>query len=178
MNPTRRHGLVLFFLVVVFAAPGLFAYCVYLHPEWLDSKTTNRGMFIQPPVLLNELSGDKKWRLIVWSPKPCEESCVGQLDKLARVRVALGRRLYDVDVTLLQGADGKVKPETVPDAILQEGMESVVLSAHSSAELSKLYPDSALFIANPRHYLVLRYALMAEADDVFRDIKQLLTTKG
>lgn len=175
MNPTRRHYITLFLLVILFAAPGLSAYFVYFHPQWLSSTTTNKGQFITPPVLLNELSSNSKWHLVLWSPATCDKSCFEHFDKLARVRLALGRRLYEVDLSLLLGAEaGSIKNNP---ALKEPGVSTVTLSSGESVRLAALYKDPMFFIANPENYLVLTYPVAADPDDLFHDIK-LLLVKG
>lgn len=177
MKTTRRYYVTLLLLVFLFAAPGLSAYFLYFHPQWLSKATTNKGQLINPPVLMSELNTNSKWRLVLWSPAACEKSCMDQLIQLERVRLALGRRLYDVDLSLLMGANSK--PLSAEQAALLTGhrVSVKVLSAKPSEHLSALYKDSEFFIANPEHYLVLSYPTTAESDDLYHDIK-LLLAKG
>lgn len=177
MKTTRRHYITLLLLVFLFATPGLSAYFLYFHPQWLTAATTNKGQFLKPPVLLTELADDAKWRLVLWSPVACEKNCVKQWDTLARIRLALGRRLYDVDLSLLLGEAAGSLPAELANLKHTPGMSVVRLSASESQRLSALYPQPELFIANPEHYLVLAYPMSAEPDDVFHDIK-LLLAKG
>ena len=100
------------------------------------------------------------------------------MDKLARVRLALGRRLYEVDLSLLQGADaGPTNAGSATNTLQEPGVSMVRLSNNESVRLSGLYKNPTLFIANPEHYLVLVYPVTAKADDLFHDIK-LLLAKG
>ena len=178
MKTTRRHYVILLLLVFLFAAPGLSAYFLYFHPQWLSSTTTNKGELLNPPVLLTELGKHSKWQLVLWSPGTCEKSCMEQMDKLARVRLALGRRLYEVDLSLLQGADaGPTNAGSATNTLQEPGVSMVRLSNNESVRLSGLYKNPTLFIANPEHYLVLVYPVTAKADDLFHDIK-LLLAKG
>lgn len=175
MSPTRRYYVILLLLVFLFSAPGLSAYFLYFHPHWLSGATTNKGQFIRPPLVMNALNADSKWRLILWRPAACDASCMTQLDKLARIRVALGRRLYDVDACLMQGAQVGPVSSAVATLMHAHGMQTFMLSKAESSRLSGLYSQPQLFIANPDRYLVLAYPVSAEPDDLFRDIKQLLT---
>lgn len=174
MNPTRRYYVILLLLVFLFSAPGLTAYFLYFHPHWLSGATTNKGQFIRPPIRVNALRADSKWRLIIWNPVACDASCISQLDKLARIRVALGRRLYDVDATLMQGAQAASLSSQANTFIQTNGMSQVTLPETESTRLSQLYPHPQLLIADPNRYLVLVYPVTAAPDDLFRDIKQLL----
>ncbi len=178
MNTTLRHKIILLLLVFLFAAPGLSAYLFYFHPQWLSAPTTNKGQLLNPPVLLSELNHNDKWQLILWQPSTCDATCMTQLDQLARIRLALGRRLYTVDLTLLQPADAAPIPATDAATTFQDpGISIVKLSPSESVHLSAVYSQPQFFIANPDHYLVLAYPVTAEADDLFHDIK-LLLVKG
>ena len=174
MNPTRRYYVILLLLVVVFAAPGLSAYLLYRHPQWLSSATINRGQLIRPPHRVNALSDDSKWRLLLWSPEACGSVCAAQLDHLARIRVAWGRRLYDVDAGLMQSAQSGALSSTVAGLLKAQGMRFIPLSDREFERLSKLYQQPQFFIANSDGFLVLVYPVTSPSDDLFRDIKQLL----
>ncbi len=174
-NNTRRHYLVLLLLVLLFAAPGLTAYIVYFHPQWLTQSTTNRGQFVTPPVKLEALGHHSKWRIVLWNLEEFDKTSLEQLDKLARIRVALGRHLYNVELTILSAVNTNPIPSEFENVVEKTHASIVVLSSQESARLIRLYPKSALFLANPDNFLVLTYPLTAEADDVYHDIKHLLT---
>ena len=91
MKILNRNSFVLLLLAILFVAPGIVAYFVYTHPQWLGMATTNKGELIKSPQILDKLGSEKKWRLIVWSPEGCDATCIQQVDKLARIRLALGR---------------------------------------------------------------------------------------
>ena len=176
MKNTRRY-VVLLLLVFLFAAPGLSAYFLYFHPQWLSSTTTNKGQLLNPPVLLGQLSTNSKWHLVLWSPAACEETCIEQLDKLARIRLALGRRLYDVDLSLLLGSNAKPMAAEQANMRQLQDVSVVTLSPEETQALYSLHPHSQLFVANPEQYLVLAYSVNAASDDLFHDIKLLLTNR-
>ena len=113
MKPIRHNYVVLLLLILLFALPGLTAYFFYFNPQWLGTTTTNKGAFLNPPLLVPSLGGHSKWRLVLWSPVTCETSCLEHMDQLARVRLALGRRLYDVEASLLLGANAGALPTPI-----------------------------------------------------------------
>ena len=172
MSPTRRYYVILLLLVFLFSAPGLS-----FHPHWLSGATTNKGQFIRPPLVMNALNADSKWRLILWRPAACDASCMTQLDKLARIRVALGRRLYDVDLVLLMSANVSSISGAHAKILSEQSVSDVRLSASESDKMTPMYSKPMFFIANPDHYLVLAYQTSSQPDDLFHDIK-LLLTKG
>ena len=177
MKTTCRHYIILLVLIFLFAAPGLSAYWLYFHPQWLDKKTTNKGALLNPPVLLSSLEQRNKWHLVLWNPSACEASCLAQLDKLRRIRLALGRRLYDVDLTLVLSAESPALSEARTIMLDKQGFFVTTLPLKESMQLSALYKKPELFISNPENYLVLSYSDIAPPDDLFHDIK-LLLAKG
>ncbi|MDA9272169.1 hypothetical protein N9Q05_02135 [bacterium] len=177
MKHVRRQSIILFLLVLMFAAPGVAAYFFYFHPHWLSANTTNKGEFIRPPFQLVGLKKQAKWQLIFWSPADCDNVCMKQVDKLARIRLALGRRLYDVEVFLLMGHQAATLSEEQIAILREQAIQIMTLSAQESEQLSAVYDKSGVFIANPDQYLVLRFPIKAPSDAIFHDIK-LLLTKG
>ena len=175
MNIEKRSYLILILLALVFVAPGLSAYFFYTHPNWLGSTTTNKGVLLDPPVLLAPLGKPgPKWRLVLWSPAPCDATCITQLDKLARIRLALGRRLYDVKVQLVLGHQAPQVSKDLLKTLQDRDIDELKLSDDEQASMPVLQSHLAIFISNPDHYLVLAYQPTVEPGDIFNDIKQLL----
>ena len=178
MKIVRYNYIVLLLLCLLFIAPGLSALLFYTHPSWLGEASTNRGTLLNPPVLLtlqDATMARHKWQLVLWSPNACKKSCIQQLDKLARIRLALGRRLYDVDARLLMGADTPFLSEKLVGALREQDIYVEKLSTGEHERLFALQKHIGIFIANPDDYLVLAYQPTVKPDDIYRDIKQLLT---
>lgn len=197
MKTVLRNYFVLILLGFVFAAPGISAYFFYTHPHWLGDAFTNKGVLLSPPVLLTHLDPSKattvsakeirrssplrfniksKWQLVLWSPTACEKSCIEQLDKLARIRLALGRRLYEVVPLLLLGANAPPLPKDMVNVLQERDIQVVQLPVGASEHTSALKSRLEIFIANPDNYLVLAYLPTARPGDIFHDINQLLNT--
>ena len=172
MIKVRRNYLILILLGLVFLAPGLGAYLFYTHQRWLSSAPTNKGLLLNPPLLLTNFASSHKkhWKLILWSTGACEKKCIQQLDKLARIRLALGRHLYDVALVLVLGT-----PALPDDALAQSLREEdirVVNWPHDASFPAK--EPIKIFIANPDNYLVLSYRAGVHPNDIVHDMKQLL----
>ena len=197
MKTARRNYSVLVLLAFVFAAPGIAAYFFYAHPQWLGEAFTNKGDLLDPPVLLTHLdptktyatlagksqttgpigiSAKSQWQLILWSPQACEKRCLQQLDKLARIRLALGRRLYEVRPLLLLGDQAPDLAEGMREALLEQDIQVKQLPVGVRAGMPTLKNHLGVFIANPDNYLVLAYLPSAKPGDIFHDIKHLLST--
>jgi len=177
MKICRRNYIVLFLLVALFAAPGLSAYFLYNHNDWLGAPKTNKGRLLSPPILLTQPGTNTKWRLVLWSPGACDKGCIQQLDKLARIRLALGRRLYNVEFWLLLGVDAPPLPDRLAHAAREQDIRVLKLSYDAFHQSSELPDFPEIFIMNPDNYLVLAYQMTSKPDDIFHDIKHLLNIK-
>ena len=189
----HRHYWVLLGLILLFAAPGLAAYALYQHPQWLTS-TTNKGVFLKPPVLVNALkklpnskmtlghqglrpsSSAPKWQLVLWNPGACQKKCMAQLEQLARVRLALGRRLYDVEFQLLLEDSSPLLAKQWVVALRDQDIKVTRLTTKTPQRSAVLGNHPAIFIANSDGYLVLAFHPDANPDDIYHDMRQLLTT--
>jgi hypothetical protein len=175
MKRTRNY-IVLLVLCVIFLAPGVSAYLFFAHPQWLNHATTNRGILLKPPVRLPVQGlAAAKWTLVLWRPQACDKICIQQLNKLARVRLALGRRLYALQLVLLLN-DEVSAPLKDLTKTLKERDISISMLTHHELKIRNVLGDSPrIFIANPDHYLILSYATAIKPEDIYHDIKQLLT---
>lgn len=177
MKYTHRY-LVPLILVILFAAPGLAAYYFYHHPEWLGGAKINRGQLLTPPFLLkSSQSESEKWQLVLWSPLSCERDCKIQLDKLARIRLTLGRRLYDVEVKLLLGHEAARLSDDTVAALNDQAIVLSRLNRDTRQFVPQLPSQPKLYIANPTGYMILAYPANAQPDDIHHDLKRLLNIK-
>ncbi|KTD31879.1 MULTISPECIES: hypothetical protein [Legionella] len=175
---TKRNYLILLVLALLFAAPGLTAYLYYRNPQWLIVNTTNKGTLLNPPVLLSPMEdGKKKWRFVLWYPKNCDVDCLQKTDQLARIRLALGRHLYEVDQWLLLNEDCQPMQTAAAQALREQDIHVSRLSKKSLEHLPILTDTPKVFIANPQGYLVLTYVENAKPGDIYHDIKRLLSTE-
>ena len=130
----------------------------------------NRGLISK----VVDVSTGPKWQLVLWSPNACKTRCIKQMDKLVRIRLALGRHLYEVVPRLLLSANAPQPSKDVMNALRDQGVQVQRLSMNARAHLPVLQNRLEIFIANPDNYLVLTYQSTVKPDDVFYDIKQLL----
>ncbi|CEG58070.1 hypothetical protein [Legionella fallonii] len=171
---TKYYTLLL--LAIMFAAPGVAAYLFYQHPTWLSSTKVNKGTLLTPPVELGSLNAQAKWQIIFWSPGSCEQDCLTQLNVLARVRLALGRKLYLVDQKLILGDNSASITDKMKKVLREQDFHLTELSKDDRAKLEDLSAESKIFIANPDNFLVMSYRSGVNPDDVYKDIKLLLNT--
>lgn len=170
----KKNYLSLAALVVLFIIPGIVAYFAYKDPSAFGLKSTNHGEFIKPPVLMSELKNNKKWRLVYFSRNDCTEECMGYLDKMARIRLALGRRLYNVDSYLFMPQNSKDLTEE-QEKIVQDVNISVLKFAADGREYQRAFnKEHAFFIISPENYLILSFAADTPSEDIFADLKKLV----
>lgn len=167
---------VLLLLTILFMAPGFAAYLLYQHSTWIGTKT-NKGRLLSPPIAFSFFKETAKWHIVFWQPSVCKKACMQQVDLLARVRLALGRKLYQVDQWLILG-DTDAEPSTKLKQILAERDFNV--GYWPSAKMDHLFKrnsPAAIFLVSPENYIILSYALNAKPDDMYKDLKLLLNTE-
>lgn len=165
---------VLLLLMVMFTAPGIAAYIFYQHPSWLGSAKINKGTLLDPPVVLQALVGQTKWSIVFWSPKVCDTYCLNQLNTLARIRLALGRKLYQVDQWLILGDKTPPLSKEAKSILKELGFQvSQLPAAVANGTLSS---EAKVFLADPNNYLILSYSSLVNPDDVYKDLKLLINT--
>ena len=178
----------------MFLAPAPIAYVFYKHPYWLSAPCINKGELLVPSLqLLIERVGDVaqdsqvtqlsrsadlKWKLLLWVPDVCGKDCMLQLDRLARVRLALGRRLYDTKVLLLVDSYSFKLPQGLLNVLKQQDIGLARVAIGARALLPILQNGSRVFIANPNDYLILGYLPSVASNDIYNDLKQLLTMRN
>lgn len=163
-------------LVLVFAAPGVAAYVFYTHPSWLGSAPTNKGNLLKRAVELGSIEKNEKWRLVLWTPSSCTTSCLQQLDKLARVRLALGRKLYLVEqMLLIDGKPSRINAQAKTN-LKNNDVAIQVLSSIDKERLEQLSKTPQIFIMDPENYLILSYQVDVKPEDLYKDLKLLLGT--
>lgn len=175
MEKPRKPVFTLLMLVLIFCLPGIVAYWFFLHPEWLLAAKTNKGALLNPPYALSVPQDKGKWHLYYWHPGKCDTLCLGQLDRLARSRLALGRKLYDVDLQWLRSDNSPDLPESLLLQLRQQDISVQTLNAKDSRYLLSQSQDSAVYIGNPDTYLILAYNTLNKPMDVYHDLKHLLS---
>jgi hypothetical protein len=177
MKMAKTNYLILLLLTLIFAAPGLAAYLYYHNPTWLLANTTNQGKLLNPALLFKPvIAGKSKWRLVFWQPGPCEKACLQTLDQLARIRLALGRHLYEVDEWLVLSAESQKIPRSLIQVLHENDIKVSRVARHSLKSFAFLKAGARVFIANPQGYLILAYQAKGRPQAIYHDIKQLLNT--
>lgn len=166
-----KRTMIICLLILVFAAPGIAAYIAYTHPNWW-AKTTNHGQLLQPPPLLHQASMSAKWQLMYWGGDGCDLACRNRLDDLARIRLALGRRLYHVDLILAMHESASDLSDVVRHQLQQVDGRTLMMNV---ADARVLGTAPAIYIVNGAHYVILAYPATQPNDDIFQDLKKMVS---
>lgn len=168
----KRPYLIMSLLVLLFAAPGLIAYIAYLHPNWLH-QNTNHGKLLQPPPRLHT-THPQKWQLLYWSPQSCTRICMQRLDALARLRLALGRRLYYVDLVLAMSETTDNLAQDTQNILHNMDVHSIRLFETDAAKLGS---QSAIYLVDAQNYVILAYDEDQSMQDIFQDLQKMVHDK-
>lgn len=173
----KHRYFILMLLALVFIAPGLLAIFFYHHPELMGSRLTNKGTLLNPPIQMAFPGDGSKWRLILWRPDGCDKACIQQLDQLGRVRLALGRRLYQVESWLLYGEVGHALSKTVLDTLQEADIHTLKFQSSKMRSESMLPNHAEIYLMNPAGFLVLSYRTTTKPDHIYHDLKRVLNIK-
>lgn len=98
-NNKSRKPLII--MLVVALLPMLGAYFVYFTGVFIPDHTVNAGRFVEPAQSLEslvsddewqEILSDKKWRLLLPVPSPCEQACKNNLYTTRQVHIRLDQK--------------------------------------------------------------------------------------
>ena len=166
-------------LPLIFAAPIVAGWLLYLNPEWLPTARSNHGELVTPsrPVpegLLTRADGTPlapaalhdAWTLALVTDR-CGDECRTRLEALGQVRLAVGANRRLVRRLLVETTSGGAAPEAADLA-----------AAHAAPErLAELVPapvPGTVAIIDPLGSVMMRYAPDAPQKDILKDLERLL----
>ncbi len=170
----KKNKLILLILAFIFIAPSISAYLFYQHPNWRAQQTVNKGTLIQPSQQLS-LFPEAKWHLFLFVSTKCDEACFNRLRQLTQLRLALGRRYYNVDLSLVTLESASALEETQIDFMQKAQIHWIKLSQDNPNTAILLPHGNAVFIATPQQHLILKYT-KSTPKDIYQDLKHLLIT--
>jgi hypothetical protein len=166
MTKSSQNYGVLLCLALLFIAPGFAAYIYFTHPSWIMGQPTNRGVLLSPPERFLPLDKTSHWRLVFLSKGGCHQSCMQTLSGLAKLRLALGRRVYDIDLWLIMSDNAA--PLSKEHALQ---LKDWSILAKQVPHLKIAYPVG---IVNPQGLLVMTYPEPIVLSDIDHDIRKFL----
>ncbi|HET6604671.1 MAG TPA: hypothetical protein VFG21_10780 [Xanthomonadaceae bacterium] len=166
----------------LFALPLLAALALRLG-GWAPSLTRNHGQLLAPPVALDDLAlqqadgspyhwrpAERIFRVAVLAPEGCAGDCAARLDLLERVWQAQGRHADQFEVlwfgVLPTGAEAF--PGLVPMAGSRAGLAAV------RDRLPYPAGAAALYVVDPRGFLILAYPPGFDPNGLRKDLARML----
>jgi hypothetical protein len=164
--------------------PFGFALLVYYSPwgrDWLPRLPGQRELLAAPvPVPADwravEPGGAPPWLLIYARMSACEQQCAQELDRLSRVRQALGRDQERVQRALWYAGEAAPLP-TDPGLRVQRLDEDPGRSIAAALGPERI-GSGRVYVADPRGSVILSYPAGVEQKELLRDLKRLLAGSG
>ena len=187
LRDARAHGRRrLLVVAAVFLGPFVVATLLHYY-GWRPGAQVNRGTLLAPPVPLPRFQASvlgvraaapaaDTWTVLVVSRAGCSSACQRALDDTRRVLDLLGHDRDRVQRVLV-GTSGIDAAAIASHA----DMVGVDASAASNGETLAAFADAAdgaVYVADPRRNLILRYAPGQDAKDLLDDLKRLLKYSG
>ena len=179
--------LILALLVAVFVLPiALSWYLVFYTDFARNTGGVQYGDLITPPRQLQNISlipvGEDemahtlygKWSLLFFVNGLCDARCEENLYRVRQIRLAVGRRLSRVQRVMIFKQSDNVKAPTDWLAKQFPGQLYGISEAAFLTQFEDLKVPGALFLVDPRGFLMMRYAKEADPSGIIRNLSRLL----
>jgi len=169
-----KQNRTLYLLMGLFLLPVIAAHYVFQHASYLTSdKGTNYGSFVSKPIVWQTGTSPRPWQLVLKVEDYCQQDCLAHLDKLSRLRLSMGRKLYDLDLVLLLPSSQKLLPKLKA----QLKNQNILWSFLGNDEASKWAPEvkgDIIILFGPAHQAVLKYPKVFESKRLAHDLQLLI----
>lgn len=164
----------LLLLVFFFLLPLVAAYFIFSKPFILRKlSTTNYGQWA--PEVKWQLHKEKvrPWQLVLWNDGACEQVCMQKLDQLARIRLAMGRKLYELDLVLVI-PEGIVVSDAKRLQLKDNNIHYQFLPREEVSLWQKDFLKQPIVLFTPEHQAILMYPTAFESKKMFHDLQVLI----
>lgn len=194
-NPTqdvqqpKKNPYTLWFVVVAFVLPVVAAYTMYF-AGYTPTSFTNQGELIQPVIdvdalalvdendarLSREDATVRKWHMVYFAGRSCDQACNDTLHKIAQVNKAVGKNAYRLRRLIIH-LDA---PDEAFDALLaQEYPDIRRLFADQGTVQMALQPVAAeldrndIYLMDPIGNIMMRFTPENSFKDLLHDLHKL-----
>lgn len=181
MSLKRSNSLVISSFLATFIVPFLLAGWYYYFGS-TQTKTTNYGKLISPPLQVTNLSLtdpsgkplDKKmmlykWTLVYVSPLVCDKSCQNAIFYLRQIRTATGKEQLRVRPAVLTFSDEKPDPAMI--TLLHNRYPQ---TSHWISNSKQDLPKGSVYIIDPHGNIMMQYPAGANPSAMLKDLNKLL----
>lgn len=179
-----KPKLMLLFMTLLFLIPMILAWVMY---EKRDSfGTVNYGHLILPPASINDLKlinyqPQKKWLLLLFYPKICDQGCNKGLFYMRQIRLSMGKDMDRIERAIITDQKAPQDPSLekllnnqffgTAHLLADQKQLNIVLS---KAVKSRLLTAGTLYVVDPLGNIILSYKPDADPNKVFKDLERLL----
>jgi len=154
-------------LALLFLMPFFAALWSYKSGVMKQAGLVNKGQLLSTSVTVPELISTQKWQLLYVSSATCEKVCLSDLDTLARVRLALGRRLYGLELSL------GVKPPVELTAPVIHQLATMDIKVKNLKQIPQELRGSQVWIVNKEGKVIMTYTDSLQPKAIYADLKKL-----
>jgi hypothetical protein len=169
----RKHIQILI-LMLVFIMPMLGAIYLTKNPQILQRYTsTNYGKWAPHSVPWPLPTNNRPWQLVLWQFEGCHDACMQQLGDLAKIRLAMGRKVYDLNLWV-------VVPQTKPLSeeqtkfLQNHDIQVGYFDEGASKQWQGVFGESPIVLVNPEKEVLLMYRMNPHAKKMFHDLQLLI----
>lgn len=173
-SPQKRSRWILMLLVAFFVAP--LAAALYMNSTWTNwqpKATTNFGSLVRPVLPLPDALPDigagqiPPWQLLLPVTGSCEQACAAELEKLLRVRRALGPHADKLAMVLVPS-----KPEHEPIGGARHWTGGYALL--DKALKRRQVPIDGIYLVDPLGNLMMSYTRPVDSSGLRKDLDRLI----
>jgi hypothetical protein len=169
-----KKNITLYVLMGLFLLPVLAAHYIYRHADVLISKRgTNYGEFVQSSINWRIADAARPWQLVYWVGSRCDERCLANLDKLSRMRLSMGRKLYNLDLALVFSAPAQASLK-LQTQLRNQNILWGTLDAKEQQIWQNEFQQTNIILFGTSHQAVLKYPKVFESKKMVHDLQLLI----
>lgn len=181
-NISTKNWITIFLLFLFFASPFFIAHWFFYHkgasvPAHLG--TVNHGKLIHPLIPLQQVLAsstpmpvlNKHWTLLYVSTSQDIHHINKNLDKIYRIRLALGKDFSQVGQLF-----GTLKENALDPNPLK--IQSIILSPKGTQRLlTQLKLSQGIFLIDASGNIFMAYPVNSKSEDIYKDIRRLISNQ-
>lgn len=171
----QQRRIVILLLVMIFMLPLFGAYWLHRHPAVLGlERTTNYGHWVKAKIFLPpSVHTARPWKLIFWHPNTCDERCFEHLNQLAKLRLAMGRKLYQLDIGLYLDKQHRLSLQEVTN-MQQNDIDWAYAGSTEQATWNVHFGQYPIVLFSPEGQALLMYPEDFNAKKMYNDLQRLI----
>jgi hypothetical protein len=172
-NISKKYTSILI-LIFIFSLPFFAAFYLFSHPELLRYfSSTNYGKWAPKMTWQFNEKQARPWQLVYWHESVCLTDCIEQLDRLGRIRLAMGRKVYNLDIVLLQ-PEGTLVSKELQKQLQEWNMYYQTIPSQQVDIWNQKFKDYPIVLFDEKHQSILMYPLNLDSKKAYHDLQVLV----